>query len=817
MSLRNKIAITIIPILLIAIICINLAFGLFFQKFILTLEDSQVSLTKENISSYAQEKKSKYIGTANDWGHWDDTYQFVNGSFADYVSLNLPESTFQNLDLSFMIYQGEDESIFFKQYYDFDLKAFSDFPAGFFDNFQAVVQYAKNQDDAFGVFELGGSFYLAASTDITDSAIIKQPSGKLIIGRRIDDKIYQDIEKISGCTISGIQVVEWRPNNILDDVVILDSAGINETKDAISIKLVVPNAYDTHSGTMITLAMPRSFYIMGVKSAAVFSIINTAGSIIIGLLIFILLGKYLTKPFVALIKDVKQIDMAKREFVKLPEEGDGEFSYLRKTINQLLEQIEAGYLEIIGQQEKLQATLHSVGDGVITTDINGNIQFMNPVAQKLTGWKLDDALNVPIDQVFVIINEYTRDSVESPVKLVFEKEEIVELANHTLLLSKHGNEVPIEDTAAPIRDLYGNIIGCVLVFRDFSERKEKQRWIEYLSYHDQLTGLYNRRFFDEELKRADVPENLPLSFVYADVNGLKTINDAFGHQAGDEMIQKVAEAMKQECRPGDMIARTGGDEFVLLLPKTDEASTRELLEKVKEKILSIKFMGIGISIAFGWAMKQNQTQNASDVIKRAEDYMYHKKIFHSSCKRNIAINSILQALLEKNPMEREHALGVGKLCEAIGKACSLSEEEILEVRAAGEMHDIGKIAVEDAILFKQGTLSESEWAQIKRHPETGYRLLGSSNEYYQISEFVLSHHERWDGKGYPRGLHGESIPWKARVIALADAYDAMIHDRPYRKALSAQEAAREIRGNAGTQFDPEIARIFVEKVLNLPW
>lgn len=217
------------------------------------------------------------------------------------------------------------------------------------------------------------------------------------------------------------------------------------------------------------------------------------------------------------------------------------------------------YQTISLSEKKLYATLLSVGDGIISVDGDGLIEFMNPIAQKLTGWDQEKAYGESFETVFEIINEDNRQTIESPVKKVFETKEIVELANHTLLISKDGSERAIEDTAAPIKDRFGKVIGVVLVFRDFSDKKEKRRQIEYLSYHDQLTGLYNRRFFEEELKRLDIRKNLPLSFVFADVNGLKTINDAFGHQCGDLLIQQVSEVLKTLCRADDIISRTGGD------------------------------------------------------------------------------------------------------------------------------------------------------------------------------------------------------------------------------------------------------------------
>lgn len=817
MNIKNKIAFAVIPILVLAIILINIAFGLFFQNYILENEKIKIHSSESNISSYINEKTTKYSGSANDWGHWDDTFNFIDNPNNDYIALNLMESTFSNLDLNFMLIINNDKTILYQEFYKFDEETFSEFPTGFLDDINNIINFSETSEDTSGILKVGESFYFVASTNITDSLMTKDANGIMIIGRQIDSEIIKDMEKISGCRISSINNYGKINGLYLSDEPVIIDDSYNISSNSINIELAVPNTYDLDFSIVISMVMSRDLYISGMKDVLGFSVLNTIGSIFICMIIFTLLGKYITKPFDNLVKDVKSIEIKKEQSLRISETGTDEFSFLRRSINGLLHRIEISQRDLIESKEKLQATLTSVGDGVITVDKNSKIQFLNPVAQRLTGWKLDEAMNVQLETVFNIINEYTREPVESPVQAVFETEGIVELTNHTLLVSKDGSEVPIEDTAAPIKDLTGTIIGCVLVFRDFSERKEKQRHIEYLSFHDQLTGLYNRRFFEEELRRIDVIRNLPLSFVYADVNGLKIINDAFGHERGDELIQHVAEVLKKECRSDDIIARIGGDEFVILLPQTASASVEKLVKRIEKIISNISIMDVHISISFGWNTKIDSNQLAMDVLKSAENFMYQKKILNSTSKRNGIIKSILNTLLIKSPREEAHSIRVSKLCEQIGKAHGLNMDDIRELSTAGELHDIGKIAVDESILNKSGSLSASEWAQIKHHPEIGYRLLGATTEFNNIAEYVLAHHERWDGSGYPKGLRGEDIHWKSRVIAVADAFDAMTCERPYRKALSQIEAAKELKDNAGTQCDPDIVKVFIEKVLGLNW
>ncbi|EPY2274048.1 HD domain-containing phosphohydrolase [Clostridium sporogenes] len=350
--------------------------------------------------------------------------------------------------------------------------------------------------------------------------------------------------------------------------------------------------------------------------------------------------------------------------------------------------------------------------------------------------------------------------------------------------------------------------------RDIRERKEMENKLEYLSYHDQLTGLYNRRFFEKELKRLDVEKNLPLTIVMADVNGLKLVNDSFGHAAGDELLEKVAEVIKKGCRSNDIIARLGGDEFVILLPKTDIYETEQIVKNINALALKETVSAVNISISFGYGTKKKEGEKIEEILKKAEDYMYKKKLFESPSMRGKTIGAIISTLHEKNKREEEHSHRVSMLCQDMGNALGLTERETEELKTIGLLHDIGKIAIEENILNKREELTEDEWQEIKRHPEIGYRILNTVNDMLEIAEYVLYHHERWDGKGYPKGLKGEEIPLQSRIITIVDAYDAMTSQRSYRNALQEKIAIEELKINSGTQFDPKLVRIFIEKVLN---
>lgn len=364
------------------------------------------------------------------------------------------------------------------------------------------------------------------------------------------------------------------------------------------------------------------------------------------------------------------------------------------------------------------------------------------------------------------------------------------------------------------------ILEVEIVERQMAEEEIKKMNEEennYLSYHDVLTGLYNRRYYEEAIERLDTERNLPISIIVADVNGLKLINDAFGHSKGDEFLRKAAIAIQSACRADDIVARWGGDEFIILLPKTKTEEAEEIVKKIKDMYSNEYVNAISVSISFGWDTKRIVDEDIIRVLRSAEDYMYKHKIIENKGMRSSIINTIINTLHEKNPREERHSKRVSEICQSMAKAMGFSEIEVSRLKVVGLLHDIGKIAIEEGILNKPGKLTDQERDEIKRHPNIGYRILSSSHEMLELAECILLHHERWDGTGYPKGLKGESIPRIARIIAIADSFDAMTSQRSYQEALSEEEAIVEIRKNAGSQFDPEVARIFVEKVLNKSW
>ncbi len=379
-----------------------------------------------------------------------------------------------------------------------------------------------------------------------------------------------------------------------------------------------------------------------------------------------------------------------------------------------------------------------------------------------------------------------------------------------------GRTIITETLKTKYKNTDGIIAGIIGISRDITERKREQERIEFLNIHDVMTGLYNRMYFDKELDRIDEQQELPYSIISVDIDSLKLTNDMFGHQTGDQLIIRTADILRDCCGDG-IVARTGGDEFCILLPGTDENEIKNYVNNIRIQLDEQKnendAVSTMLSISWGYSTKNRNDQTISEIINTAEENMYRRKLLKHQTMRSSLLTTIKELLFSKGSETKEHADRMAKLANMLGKELELNETDLDSLELMATLHDVGKIGISSHILSKPGKLDEAEWMEIKKHPEIGYRIAITVPELQGVAEYILCHHERWDGNGYPQGLSGTDIPYISRLISVIDAFDAMTEDRAYRKAMTRDEALKEILTNAGTQFDPSIARAFVKNIL----
>ncbi|MCL4377408.1 MAG: HD domain-containing protein, partial [Actinobacteria bacterium] len=274
-----------------------------------------------------------------------------------------------------------------------------------------------------------------------------------------------------------------------------------------------------------------------------------------------------------------------------------------------------------------------------------------------------------------------------------------------------------------------------------------------------------------------------------------------------------AEILRSCFRKEDIIARWGGDEFIILLPSTSKITASRIIKRINSLFNKKFYEEFITSISIGVATKESVEENIYELIKVAESNMYRHKLMEKQSLHSSIIVSLQQALEERNYETKEHMSRTKKLALKLGKELNFPDNQLDELSILSTLHDVGKIAITDNIILKPSKLSKGEYEIMKRHTEVGFRIANSTPELVPIANGILSHHERWDGEGYPMGLKGEDIPLIARIMTIIDAYDAMINDRPYRKAHSKKYAINELINCAGKQFDPNLVGKFIEIIL----
>lgn len=352
-----------------------------------------------------------------------------------------------------------------------------------------------------------------------------------------------------------------------------------------------------------------------------------------------------------------------------------------------------------------------------------------------------------------------------------------------------------------------------VLLEDVTVEEEAKNQIKYLSYHDKLTGLYNRAYLEEEIQKLNLQTGLTVGVIMGDANGLKLINDIYGHDKGDELLISVAKILKENVTQNAKVIRLGGDEFIVLVTHTTPRDLEHLLESISNAFENKYITDIPISISLGSSISNVIEKEVTELIKEAESQMYEEKIHKSKKIKRQLLNSLIEKLYKKQ-YETDEMLELKKnLALRFGNALKLDFVELEKLKELIKIYDIGKAIIPKNILFKKEQLSKEEQNIIKKHPVTSYRILKSTHEYSYISNEVLHHHEWWNGEGYPAKLQGEEIPLLSRIVAIIEYYIALINDRPYRPRVSQGTAIDELRNQSGRQLDPFLTDLFITQII----
>lgn len=565
--------------------------------------------------------------------------------------------------------------------------------------------------------------------------------------------------------------------------------------------------------------------------------------IILGLFTY-LFRKYFINPTIQFYNDAKKINPIDNKGYRMPKYKEDHFDEIRDLTNGMVEKVE--YLmieqekiteEVVAQNEELEASYNQL------SAMEQELRYQN---KKLTKSErnLEEALEknravneaLP-DTLFIINSEGKFLDIQTSNKreLYITREEFV---------GKYIEDIFSDGILARVKDKIENVLknnivekfeyelnmsigvqryeiriakmneGLILaIARNITKRKELEDQLTNLSYKDQLTNLYNRRYFEERLKQIDVSNNLPISIIMADVNGLKLINDSFGHKIGDELIKGIGNIISQGCRADDIVFRISGDEFVIVLLNTDKKVAEKVIDRIKNiskhtNLKNEELKDLELAVSFGIGTKESINKDIYEVVKEAEDNMYYHKLHEGQKMRLKTIKSMIDSLHKKNPRLKKSSMQILKYAEKLAIALNLSDDMKETIQKVGFYKEIGKITISGEVLSKTEGFTEKELEEINKHPEIGYRILSTVNEMIEVAKYVLYHHERYDGLGYPKGLKGEQIPYISRILSVVDYYVQILM-----KEKNKEKTIEKFKEKAGFELDPKLVNIFIEEVL----
>jgi diguanylate cyclase (GGDEF)-like protein/PAS domain S-box-containing protein len=653
---------------------------------------------------------------------------------------------------------------------------------------------------------------MVAANPISTSDGKSAMNGTLVMARYITDANMHFVQELTKSRIGIYNIDNLNSNNEKIRNIAMESNSeihvekLNE-KYLTGYKRLMD--IDNHPVILLGVEINRDVYANGKKAQQILVVCLLASILAVFVLFIMLIQKTVIKRIVNLNSFVKEVTISEDKNKSISMKGSDEISSLSSEINKMLGRINTAESEIKEKEKQLEMVLEGSSDGFWDWNMNDKTIIFSERALNMVEYNAEDLGN---DQDIILklthpddidgVNEALNRTISGVSSYYGRENRLLTKSGIWKWFLIRGKIVDYNTDGTPKR-MAGTIT-------DISDRKKTEEEIRYLSYNDKLTGLFNRAYFEKEMNYIDTTSNLPYTFIIGDLNGLKLTNDVFGHDEGDRLLKDISHIIKKSCRETDVISRWGGDEFAILLIGTDEKNARIVCERINENCIHSESGYIKPSIALGLATKNRQSEDITKLMRDAEAAMYKNKMQEGKLVRTRILDSLRLELEAKSYENNLHYTLIRELSLKFGEQLKLSTEEMDKLLLLGEYHDLGEITISESILKKQNGLDSTDWEEIRKHPETGYRIAKAIPEISQIADNIVKHHERFDGSGYPYGIKGTEIPTLARMFSIIDAYASMTRENSYKITASSSEALEEIKHCAGSWFDPILVDEFTK-------
>jgi len=756
----------------------------------------------ETVEKIIANEKDNLNVTLKDWGYWDDTYNFINNGNEEYRQSNLKKESLAYLKISMMMFVNNQGEIIGSVDNGLPEDVSKEVTEKIKQNNFYTGLLTTEEDVNTGLVFLDGQVYLVGSAFVNNSNHSAVSNGTIVFVRTFNNDLISYIENLTGLKVSLTQA----SGSVLpSESNILPTQYNGETY--LTANKLQKDLNGEESIKMIILQKQYNYNLIANKFNG-FIIEFILLVFLILLCDYFVLNRMVFERLTKLNNFVNEVAKKKDTTMSVQVEGNDELHQLAESTNKMLGVLDAANKNIKQMDERYRLIMEATNDGYLDFLVKPLEIYISPEWKKLIGCEGENGHDLYLDYHLKIHPDckirlaHNFDNVVNGSIDYFEEEfRVITASNQIIWVLQRGKVVQ--------RDEKNKAERVISTLSDITIRKINEEEIVFLSYSDPLTMLNNRAYMKRQFEILNREDNPNYFIVMCDINGLKITNDAFGHKEGDRILIEVSNLFLNICEPDDIISRWSGDGFIIIVKDKDQKYISKLIEGIISAAKKLTGFHFDISIGVGSAKRSIEHTSTEEVMNLAEKRMYRSKLMDRSSSRNAPISSLTRTLHEKSSETEEHTMRIRLLSNSLGKKLGLLQDKLDELALLSLLHDIGKIGIPEQILIKPTKLTEEEWAIIKTHTEIGYRIAKSTPELEHIADHILSHHEKYDGTGYPRGQKGEEIPYLSRIINVVDSFDVMTHSRIYKEASDFSFAINELKSCSGTQFDPSIVKQFL--------